>query len=417
MLRVDPGDASADWQQALAASNGAPRLAPPDVEAPAGIAFTSGTTGLPKGIVHSQRNLLLPAVALVASRGYDETLRKGDCLALTILNMQVLTTLLTTTAGGCCILTDRRDGRGVAEWIAREAVTVWNGVPAQLYSMVHDPELDPGLLSSLREAWAGGSACPEEVIAGFQDRFGVPFRAVYGLTEAPTVVTIDPLDGRHVDGGCGLPLPHLDVPIRDDEGRVQPVGGGRRGGRRTGERGPWAGAYTTMLGEWGDDGRVEPHPAGGLRTGDLGVIDADGHLHIRDRKKLLIIRGGANVYPAEVERVMERVDGVRAAAVLGASRRPARPAGGRRHRGGGRLRGVDALLERCREELARYKVPDQVVVVDELPAQRDGQGATEPVGCRCSNAPERRSRAAGGVHPTSLGACPRFSKIVTPSGT
>ena len=96
---------------------------PPTVEvdphAPAGIAYTSGTTGLPKGIVHSQHNLLLPGEVLVASRGWGPELRKGDCLPLTILNMMVLTTLLTAQAQGCCVVMDRRDADGIAEWIER----------------------------------------------------------------------------------------------------------------------------------------------------------------------------------------------------------------------------------------------------------------------------------------------------------
>ncbi|MCU1587740.1 MAG: AMP-dependent synthetase and ligase, partial [Frankiales bacterium] len=111
--------------------------APPSVDidphAPAGIAYTSGTTGLPRGIVHSQHNLLLPGAVLVETRGYDETLRKGDCLPLTILNLMVLTTLLTAQAGGCCVVMDRRDTAGIVEWIREHQLTVWNGVPAMLY--------------------------------------------------------------------------------------------------------------------------------------------------------------------------------------------------------------------------------------------------------------------------------------------
>src|SRR4030095_2830979 len=91
--------------------------AAPAPSAPAGIAYTSGTTGHPKGAVHSQHNLLLPGAALVASRGYGPELRKGDCFPLTILNLQVLTTLLVGQAGGTTILMDRIDAEGVAEWI------------------------------------------------------------------------------------------------------------------------------------------------------------------------------------------------------------------------------------------------------------------------------------------------------------
>ena len=142
---------AAAWTRRTAAAAPAPAVAL-DPDAPAGIAFTSGTTGVPKGIVHSQRNMLLPGAVLVATRGWDASLRKGDCLPLTLLNMMVLSTLLVAQAGGCAVIMDRRDVAGVAEWISRERVTVWNGVPAQLHDLARRPE--PGL-DGLRGAGAG----------------------------------------------------------------------------------------------------------------------------------------------------------------------------------------------------------------------------------------------------------------------
>jgi long-chain acyl-CoA synthetase len=374
VLAVDPADVEGEWAAALAASAGAARLPPPDVDAPAAIAFTSGTTGLPKGIVHSQRNLLLPAASLVASRHYDETLRKGDCLPLTILNLQVLTTLLTSAAGGCCVLTDRRDARGVAEWIARERVTLWNGVPAQLYSMVQDPAIEPAMLQgSLTEVWTGGSACPEDVFAAFRSRFGLRLHQAYGLTEAPTVVTLEPVDGEHVEGSSGVALPHLQAAICDDAGEELPPGGEGEIVVRGVDRGPWAGAYTPMVGYW-RDARVDPFDGEEVRTGDLGYVDAAGNLFVRDRKQLLIIRGGANVYPAEVERVLERAPGVRASAVLGIPD----PRLGQRVVAAvevepGSSADADEMMAYCRGFLARYKVPEQIAVVNELPRNAMGK--------------------------------------------
>jgi long-chain acyl-CoA synthetase len=337
--------------------------------------FTSGTTGSPKGVVHSQRNLLLPAASMVASRGYDETLRKGDCLTLTIQSVLVLTTLLTSTAGGCCLITDRRDGPGLAEWIARERITLWYGVPAQLYSMAHDPDLDPDLLAGLREVWTGGSACRDPIVAAFEARFRVPVRVTYGLTEAPGIVTIDPVGGPHVEGACGVPLPHLDVWIRDQEGRSSPAG--QEGEVIVGAvaDGPWAGAYTPMLGHWREDGTVDPYPSRPLGTGDIGVQDENSYLFFRDRKALLIGRDGVNVSPAEIERFLDQAPGVRASAVLAV---PDDRVGRRlvvAIETTGDFAGVQSILTYCRAKLARYEVPDDVVVLDALP--RNDMGKVE----------------------------------------
>jgi long-chain acyl-CoA synthetase len=366
-IPVGGGDADTDWRVAVAAAGAAGRPPTPDQDLPAGIAFTSGTTGSPKGIVHSQRNLLFPAVSLVASRGYDETLRKGDCLPLTILNLQVLTTLLTSRAGGCCLLTDRRDARGVAEWIARESVNVWNGVPAILYSMAHDPDLVPGLLASLRDVWTGGAPCPEELFEAFHARFGLQLHQSYGLTEAPTVVTIESLGGKHVPGSSGPVLPHLEVAILDDAGRELPVGQNGEVLVRAPRSGEWSGEYRPMLGYWNSSG-VEDIGSPDLLTGDIGSLDAGGNLHVHDRKKLLILRGGANVYPAEVERVIERLPAVRASAVIGLpdARLGQIVAAVVETDAGSTLSAAD-VIDHCRGLLARYKVPEKVVFVAALP--------------------------------------------------
>jgi long-chain acyl-CoA synthetase len=379
VVRAGPGDPGRDWSTAMDGQAGAARPPTPDPAAPAAIAFTSGTTGQPKGIVHSQRNLLLPAAALVASRHYDETLRKGDCLPLTILNLQVLTTLLTAAAGGRCVLTDRRDAAGVAEWIAREGVTVWNGVPAMLYSMVHDPGIAPDRLASLREVWTGGGPCPEDLLAAFRARFAVPVCQTYGLTEAPTVVTIDPVGGPHVEDASGVALPHLDVQTCDDHGNRLPSGQlGEIAVAAVGD-GPWAGEYRPMLGYWKEEA-VEIVDDDRLYTGDIGMIDAAGNLFVRDRKKLLILRGGANVYPAEVERVIDHLRGVRASAVIGLPH----PRLGQRVVAAIEV-DPDAdvtpedVIDHCRAHLARYKVPEEVVVVDNFPRNAMGKVKREPL--------------------------------------
>jgi acyl-CoA synthetase (AMP-forming)/AMP-acid ligase II len=366
--------ATGEWRDAV---DGADPCDPPPVDphAPAGLAYTSGTTGHPKAAVHSQHNLLLPGAALVASRGYDHRLRKGDCFPLTVLNLQVLTTLLVAQAGGCSVIMDRIDARGVAEWIRREQVNTWNGPPALLHSLVMDDAVTADDLASLEEVWTGGGDCPEALRERFAAKFGPPVLATYGLSEAPSMVTIDDRAGGHRPGASGRPLPHLEVTVRDAGGH--PLAAGETGEVCVGPTatGPWAGEYRPMLGYLGrPDATAEALAGGVLHTGDIGFVDEAGHLHVRDRKSLVVIRGGANVYPAEVERVLGQAPGVAGCAVFGVPD----------ERLGERVVAVvepeagadvdpDVLAAHCRVELARYKVPEVFTVVDRLPRNAMGK--------------------------------------------
>jgi len=356
------------WAELMSRDESAPQVET-ELDAPAGIAFTSGTSGRPKAAVHSQRNLLLPGAVLVATRGWGPELRKGDSFPLTILNLMVLSTLLTAQAGGCAVVMDRRDADGVAAWIAERRVTVWNGAPAQLHDLAGRPDLD---LGPLQEVWSGGSDTPDALRRAFADTHGLVPRATYGLTEAPTVVSIDPAGDGWRPGTSGRVLPHYDVAAYDDEGRRLPPGELGELRLSGASEGPWAGAWTPMLGYW-EEGAVRPPEPGPVPTGDVGTIDGEGWLTVLDRKKLVIVRGGANVYPLEVERVLsthpdvaaaavcpvpdERL-GQRVAAVVQSAGPPLDPA---------------KLAEHCRRELAPYKVPELWTSVDALPVNAMGK--------------------------------------------
>jgi acyl-CoA synthetase (AMP-forming)/AMP-acid ligase II len=350
-----------EWREAVVAADPEPVGVEIDPMAPAGIAYTSGTTGRPKGAVHSQHGLLTPGAVLVESRGYGPGLRKGDCFPFTILNMAVLTTLLVSQAGGCSIVMDRIDAQGVAEWIRSERVTTWNGPPALLLSLATMDEVAPEDLASLTEVWTGGADCPEAIRSAFEAKFGLPVLATYGLTEAPTVIAIDPVGGPHVAGASGRPLPHLQVTVEDGEVCVAPAPGDDR--------------YRLMLGYWQrDEATAEALAGGRLHTGDIGFLDDQGYLHLRDRKSLVIIRGGANVYPAEVERVLAELPELSASAVFGVPD----------DRLGERVVAVvelaegaafdeAAVREHCLAQLAKYKVPERFGVVTALPRNAMGK--------------------------------------------
>ncbi len=361
-----------EWRAAVSAAAGGRIGVDVDPYGPAGIAYTSGTTGHPKGAVHSQRNLLAPGAVLVDTRGYGPELRKGDCFPFTILNMAVLTTLLVSQAGGCSIVMDRIDAEGVAEWIRRERVTTWNGPPALLHSLATMDSVAPDDLATLEEVWTGGADCPEAIRSAFEAKFGLPVLATYGLSEAPTVVSIDPRGGPHVAGSSGRPLPHLGVRIAGPDGATLPAG-------ETGEvcvsAAPGDERYRLMLGYWERPSATAEALAGGeLHTGDVGFLDAEGNLHIRDRKSLVIIRGGANVYPAEVERVLLAAPGIAACAALGV---PDERLGERVvavvELAPGAALDEDAVHAHCLANLAKYKVPERFVVVDAFPRNAMGK--------------------------------------------
>lgn len=364
-----------EWRTRLADAEARRELPAVDPHAPAGLAYTSGTTGRPKGATHSQHNLLMPGAVLVRSRGYGPALRKGDCLPLTILNMLVLTTLLVAQAEGTAVIMDQLYADGVAEWIERERVTVWNGPPALLHSLAASEHIPSEALGSLEEVWSGGSDLPEALRQRFAERFGRPIIGTYGLSEAPTVVSIDPPDGSHVAGASGKVLPHLDVQVLDDRG--ERVADGEVGELCLApvEDGPYAGAYIPLLGYWNRPEATDAVTAGGVvHTGDVGMVDADGWLHVRDRKNLVILRGGANVYPAEVERVLHAIEGVAGSAVAGVpdERLGERVVAAVELDGGAAL-SADELIERCTTELARYKVPERILLVEELPRNAMGK--------------------------------------------
>jgi long-chain acyl-CoA synthetase len=372
-LTVDHAPTS-EWSTLLAEE---PSWAPPppDPLAPAAIAYTSGTTGFPKGAVHSQHNLMVPGAMVIRARTFGPELRKADCFPLTILNMQVLSTLLVPQCGGTAVVMDRVDPVGIAEWIERERATVWNGAPAMLYGLATNDDVAPDSLQTLGDVWSGGSHCPQATKDRFTKKFGLLASSTYGQTEVPTLVAIVPV-GQEIDAAAsGLPLPHLAVHIVDESDTEVP--NGTSGEICIGPSvDPEVGAlFHLMLGYWRNEAASSRTLRNGLlHTGDVGFVDPDGYLHVQDRHQSLILRGGANVYPAEVERIINEFPGIAASCVAGVPD----------DRLGSRVAAVielespdtglddDALQAYCRANLAKYKVPE-AFIVRELPRNAMGK--------------------------------------------
>lgn len=376
VVAAEPGDAASEWASALASAPLPSAASRQEVDpfAPAAIAYTSGTTGRPKGVVHSQHNMLLPG-AVAATRDPDPEARIGVCLPLTILNLVVLGPLVAFQQGRPCVLMDRVDAVGIASWVRDARVTTFSAVPTMIHDLLTHPDVRQEDLATLTRPGVGGAAVPASFPALYRDRFGVRMTTGYGLTEAPTAVTMEDPNLPEVPGSAGRALPHVRVTIRDPEDREVPVGEIGEICVEPATTGPFADTYTPMLGYWRRGNATAEALRGGiLHTGDIGRLSPDGDLFVTDRKNDLILRGGANVYPAEVERVLGDAAGVAGCSVLGLpdDRLGERvvavvePAAGAT---------VDeaALVEHCAASLARYKVPERILVVEALPRNAMGK--------------------------------------------
>jgi acyl-CoA synthetase (AMP-forming)/AMP-acid ligase II len=375
IIGLEPGPAGNEWLRLVAEQSGAARRAVIiDPQAPAAISYTSGTTGRPKGAVHSQHNMVLVAASSHAGlRGSHQRpgLRRGVTLPLTILNLMILEAIVPLSGGGAAVCMDRADALGIAEWVKAEKIQTFTGAPATVYDLLTRPEIAPADLASLEYAASGGANVPDELRTLYQERFGKPLLGGYGLTEAPTAVAGTSLDMPFVPGSCGRAFPHLKIAILDPQDRELTPGETGEICVRAADAGPWAGVYAPMLGYWGrPEETAETLRSGWLHTGDVGVINADGDIFIRDRLKEMIIRGGANIYPAEVERVLTADPRVRDAAVIG---KPDPRLGEIvvafvELAPGIAVDGVEAALRAaCGAQLAKYKIPEVWTFLDAMP--------------------------------------------------
>jgi long-chain acyl-CoA synthetase len=348
-----------------------------DPFAPAVIAYTSGTTGLPKGAVHSQHNIVLVGVAKREVGRYRMYSRQGVVLPLTLLNMMICGPLAAFITKSCSVIMGRPRPLEIAAWVRKEKLMTFAAVPTMIQDLLTHPEVDKGDLATLTEPWVGGSEPSEEFRRLYEDRFGCAPATAYGLTEGPNGVATEINGEPHKPGSSGRAYPTMRIHILDSSGQSLPIGeiGEICVGPAT--DGPWDSVYTPMLGYWKQPEESRIALAGGLlHTGDLGYLDSDGDLFITGRRKELILRGGSNIYPAEVERVLTGHDAVRRCAVLGL---PSARLGERvvaaieLEPGYAPAPSAGDLIAFCRGRLASYKVPEAVIFVPELPLTSMGK--------------------------------------------
>ncbi len=331
----------------------------------AAILYTSGTTGRPKGAMLTHGNLYSNAATLHRVWGW----REGDVLlhALPIFHVHGL-----FVACHCVLLNGskmfflpRFDTREVMRLLPQS--TVMMGVPTFYTRLLADPQFDASSTNRMRLFISGSAPLLEETFHAFRERTGHTILERYGMTET-LMLTSNPLDGERIPGSVGPPLPGVSVRIVDERG--QPLPAGSVGNIEVRGSNVFPG-YWQMPQKTAEEFTADGH----FKTGDMGRIDENGYVWIVGRSKDLVISGGYNVYPKEVESVLDQVDGVVESAVFGVPHPdfgeavtavivPANPR---------QPPAEDEIIRFAREHLAAYKVPKRVFALDALPRNSMGK--------------------------------------------
>lgn len=344
----------------------------PDPGAAAMLLYTSGTTGRPKGALLSHRNLAVNAAEIAAWLRLDERDRFYGIMPLFHANGLVVTLYTSLSLGATLILDDGFHASTFWERIDRHRPTLFGSVATMLALLLARDDPAPTLRrDSLRYALCGSAPVPIDVIERFESRFGVPVVEGYGLTECTCRATFNPPDARR-PGSIGLPIGNEIRVVGDDE---DDCAVGERGEIRL--RGG-----NVMLGYLGNPEATAAaiDDAGWLKTGDLAYRDADGYFWVVGRRSDMIIRGGENLYPREIEEVLYRHPAVREACVFGVPD----PLYGEEVEAAVSLRpGLAAtaedLLLHCAKSLASFKCPKRIRIADDLPKGPTGKIAKRAI--------------------------------------
>jgi long-chain acyl-CoA synthetase len=331
------------------------------------ILYTSGTTGQPKGaeLTHAGLNSNARTTQETLLEGTSDDVIMG-CLPL--FHVFGLTCSLNAgvLSGATLTLIPRFDGGKALSVVERDGVTVFEGVPTMFSAMLHQPDATDHDMSGLRLCVSGGSAMPVEVMRSFEETFGCIVLEGYGLSETSPVACFNHPHAERKPGSIGTPIRGVEIRLVDDEGNDTPAG-------EVGEiaiRGE-----NVMKGYWNrPEDTAKAIPDGWFRTGDLARQDEDGYFFIVDRKKEMIIRGGYNVYPREIEEALYEHPAVAEAACIGikhpdlgeevAAAVALKP---------GASAEADELQAFVKERVAAYKYPRHLWVVESLPKGPTGK--------------------------------------------
>jgi malonyl-CoA/methylmalonyl-CoA synthetase len=331
---------------------------------PAAIVYTSGTTGRSKGAVLTRTNLASNAAALVEAWRF--TSRDIVLHTLPLFHIHGLFVAINTVlaSGSGLLLLPKFDAALTLQHLPQ--TTVYMGVPTHYTRLLQLPELNREVIAGVRLFVSGSAPLPAETHREFSQRTGHVILERYGMTET-MIITSNPFEGVRKPGSVGAPLPGIAVRVANEAGGAEAHG--EVGSLEV--KGP-----NVFVGYWQDPGKTrgEFTPDGWFKTGDLGYVDGDGYVHIVGRAKDLVISGGYNVYPKEVETELNALPGVLESAVFGVPHADLgegvtaavvlQPAA---------LLSEADIIDAVKARLARYKVPRRVLLIDELPRNAMGK--------------------------------------------
>jgi long-chain acyl-CoA synthetase len=363
LVEIEPGAFAATLAE-LAPTPGLVDTAENDT---AVILYTSGTTGKPKGAELTHLNLFRNAD--VSSRTTSE-IEQGDVVlgALPLFHSfgQTVGMNASLKVGACLTLVPRFDPGEALATMQRDGVSHFYGVPTMFGALLHHPERESYDTSSLRICITGGASMPVEVLRGFEDSFGAKVMEGYGLSETSPVACSNHPDKERKAGSIGTPIEGVEMQVVDEDDK--PVAQGEVGEIVIS-------GHNIMKGYWQrPDATADAMRGGWFHSGDMARTDEDGYFYIVDRKKDLIIRGGYNVYPREVEEVLYEHPKIREAAVVGVPHDEwGEEIGAAVVLHEGEQLSAEEISAYVKDQIAAYKYPRLVWFLDDLPKGPTGK--------------------------------------------
>ena len=370
----DPGESPyPSYSQWIAGQSIADILTPVDPQDACYQLYTSGTTGLPKGVEISHTNMMSCFENGLRAVQLNENSVNLVCMPLFHISGSGWG-LLSIHAGASTILMHEPDMQEILQNIPKYDVTHAFFVPSVLQLLLAQPNIDAIDFSSLSSITYGASPITEQVLVKAIGAFGAEFFQVYGLTETTGAITLLPAEDHDPDGpragllrSCGKAVAHHEIKIIDTES-LAPVADGAVGEI-------WLKGPQVMIGYWRDDEatRASISADGWFRSGDIGYL-IEGYLYVHDRVKDMIISGGENIYPAEIENVLMKLAGVTDVAVIGVPDA----------RWGESVKAIitlaedtllteESVMQHCRKQLAHYKCPTSITWMSAIPRNPSGK--------------------------------------------